>query len=186
MKRYYGRFLIAALALISVASLAQSLAPTRPSSEQVELSKAEEWVLSQGTEESIAAELAAILGLGSDRLPVRLKSFRTSDGVSHTFAVSTNPSQKAIVLSALKTMEDKMKIYSVGTAWLTDRSGILHETIRVDASGARIVSNTSRAAEFTDTKAFFIKGLTAASPTTSSSPSPRMSATAARGKEKPR
>src|SRR6266516_3162590 len=180
MKTYYGRFLIAALALISVASLAQSLAPTRPSSEQVELSKAEEWVLSQGTEESIAAELAAILGLGSDRLPVRLKSFRTKDGVSHTFAVSTNPSQKAIVLSALKTIEDKMKIYSVGTAWLTDRSGILHETIRVDASGARIVSNTSRAAEFTDTKALFIKRLKAASPTTSSSPSPRMSATAAK------
>src|SRR6266487_3405977 len=183
MKRYYGRFLIAALALISVASLAQSLAPTRPSSEQVELSKAEEWVLSQGTEESIAAELAAILGLGSDRLPVRLKSFRTKDGVSHTFAVSTNPSQKAIVLSALKTIEDKMKIYSVGTAWLTDRSGILHETIRVDASGARIVSNTSRAAEFKDTKAFFIKRLKAASTTTSSSPSPGTSATAAGGKE---
>jgi len=180
MKRYYGRFLIAGLALISVASLAQSLAPTRPSSEQVELSKAEEWVLSQGTEESIAAELAAILGLGSDRLPVRLKSFRTKDGVSHTFAVSTNPSQKAIVLSALKTIEDKMKIYSVGTAWLTDRSGILHETIRVDASGARIVSNTSRAAEFTDTKAFFIKKLEATAPITSSSPSPRMSATAAK------
>ncbi len=186
MKKHYGRFLIAALALISVASFAQNPAPTPPFADQTELSKVEEWVLSQGTVESIAAELAAILGLGSDRLPVRLKSFRTSDGVSHTFAVSTNPSQKAIVLSALKTMEDKMKIYSVGTAWLTDRSGILHETIRVDASGARIVSNTSRAAEFTDTKAFFIKGLTAASPTTSSSPSPRMSATAARGKEKPR
>src|SRR6266487_1886065 len=183
MKRYYGRFLIAGLALISVASLAQSLAPTRPSSEQVELSKAEEWVLSQGTEESIAAELAAILGLGSDRLPVRLKSFRTKDGVSHTFAVSTNPSQKAIVLSALKTIEDKMKIYSVGTAWLTDRSGILHETIRVDASGARIVSNTSRAAEFTDTKAFFIKKASATAPGITSSPSPRTSATAARRKE---
>src|SRR5206468_6551329 len=180
MKRYYSKFLIAALALISVASLAQSLAPTRPSSEQVELSKAEEWVLSQGTQESIAPELAAILGLGSDRLPVRLKSFRTPDGVSHTFAVSTNPSQKAIVLSALKTIEDKMTIYSVGTAWLTDRSGILHETIRVDASGATVVSNTSRAAEFKDIKAFFIKRLKAASPTTSSSPSPRTSATAAR------
>src|SRR5204862_6093440 len=169
---------IAALALISVASLAQN-----PDPNQTELSKVEEWVLSQGTVESIAAELAAILGLGSDRLPVRLKSFRTKDGVSHTFAVSTNPSQKAIVISALKTIEDKMTIYSVGTAWLTDRSGILRETIRVDASGASVVPNTSRAAEFTDTKASFIKRLKAASPTTSSSPSPRMSATAARGKE---
>src|SRR5438093_10451679 len=183
MKRYYSKFLIAALALISVASLAQSLAPTRPSSEQVELSKAEEWVLSQGTEESIAAELAAILGLGSDRLPVRLKSFRTKDGVSHTFAVSTNPSQKAIVLSALKTIRDNMKIYSVGTAWLTDRSGILHETIRVDASGARVLPNNSRAAEFTNIKAFFVKKLEAASPSISSSPSPGTSATAAGGKQ---
>ncbi len=183
MKKHYGRFLIAALALISVASLAQNPAPTPPYPGQAELFKVEEWVLSQGIVESIAPELAAILGLGSDRLPVKLKSYRTSNGVSHTFAVSTNPSQKAIVISALKTIADKMQIYSVGTAWLTDRSGILHETIRVDASGASVVSNTSRAAEFTDTKAFFIKRLKAASPTTSSSPSPRMSATAARGKE---
>src|SRR5204863_2211433 len=114
---------------------------------------------------------------------VKLKSFRTSDGVSRTFAVSTNPVQKGIVLSALKTIKDNAKIYSVGTAWRTDRSGILHQTIRVDASGASVVSNTSRAAEFKDTKASFIKRLKASSPTTSSSPSPRMSATAARGKE---
>ncbi len=183
MKRQYGRFLIVALALTAGALLAQNSAPTAPYSDQAELSKAEEWVLSQGTVESIAAELAAIFGLGSDRLPVRLKSFRTSDGVSHTFAVGTNPSQKAIVISALKTIRDNMKIYSVGTAWLTDRSGILHETIRVDGSGASVVSNSSRAAEFKDTKAFFVKKLKAASLTTSSSPSPRTSATAAGGKE---
>src|SRR5207247_4237574 len=130
---------------------------------QGELAEVEEWVCSQGAVESIAAEIAAILGLGSDRLPVRVKSFRTSDGVSHTFAVSTNPSQKGIVLSALKTIEDKMKIYSVGTAWLTDRSGILHQTIRVDASGATVVSNTSRAVEFNDPKAFYIHHLDATS-----------------------
>src|SRR6266480_1270621 len=177
MKRHYGKFLIAALALIPVALLAQNPAPTPSHPDQAELSKVEEWVLSQGTVESIAAELAAILGLGSDRLPVRLKSFRTSDGVSRTFAVSTNPSQKAIVFSALKTIVDKMQIYSVGTAWLTDRSGILHETIRVDASGASVVSNSSRAAEFKDTKAFFLKKLEAASPTISSLPSPNTSAT---------
>src|SRR5882724_1391683 len=183
MKRYYGKFLITALTLIAISLLAQSPAPTSPFAGQAELSKVEEWVLSQGTAESIAPELAAILGLGSDRLPVRLKSFRTKDGVSHTFAVSTNPSQKAIVISALKTMVDKMKIYSVGTAWLTDKSGILHETIRVDASGASVVSNTSRAAEFKDTKAFFVKKLEATNPTITSPPAPRMSATAARGKE---
>src|SRR5438094_4131011 len=183
MKRYYGKFLIAALALIPVALLSQNPAPTPSHPDQAELSKVEEWVLSQGTRESIAPELAAILGLGSDRLPVKLKSFRTSDGVSHTFAVSTNPSQKAIVISALKTIVDKMQIYSVGTAWLTDRSGILHETIRVDASGARVLPDNARAAEFNNIKAFFIKRLKAASPTTSSSPSPRMSATAAGGKE---
>ena len=178
MKKHYARFLIAALALISVASLAQN-----PDLNQTELSKVEEWVLSQGTVESIAPELAAILGLGSDRLPVKLKSFRTSDGVSRTFAVSTNPSQKGIVLSALKTIVDKMQIYSVGTAWLTDRSGILHETIRVDASGASVVPNTSRAAEFTNIKAFFVKKLEATAPSITSSPSPRISATAARGKK---
>jgi len=183
VKRHYGKFLIATLSLIGVALLAQNPAPTPPFAGQAELSKVEEWVFSQGAVESIAAEIAAILGLGSDRLPVRVKSFRTSDGVSHTFAVSTNPSQKGIVLSALKTIEDKMKIYSVGTAWLTDRSGILHQTIRVDASGATVVSNTSRAVEFNDTKAFFVKKLEAASPTTSSSPSPGTSATAAGGKE---
>src|SRR5947207_15398949 len=183
MKRHYGKFLIATLSLIGVALLAQNPAPTPPYSDQAELSKVEEWVLSQGTVESIAPELAAILGLGSDRLLVRVKSLRTSDGVSRTFAVRTNPSQKAIVISALKTMEDKMKIYSVGTAWLTDRSGILHQTIRVDASGARVVSNTSRAAEFKDTKAFFLKKLEAASPTISSSSSPGISATPAGGKQ---
>jgi hypothetical protein len=164
VKRHYGKFLIATLPLISVALLAQSPAPTPPYSGQAELSKVEEWVLSQGTVESIAAELAAILGLGSDRLPVRLKSFRTKDGVSLTFAVSTNPSQRGIVLSALKTIVDKMQIYSVGTAWLTDRSGILHQTIRVDASGARVVSNSSHAAEFRDIKAFFVKKLSNPSP----------------------
>src|SRR5206468_10194587 len=183
MKKHYCRFLIAASALITISSLAQNPTPTPFYSGQAELSKVEEWVRSQGNVESIAAEIAAILGLGSDRLPVRVKSFRTSDGVSRTFAVSTNPSQKGIVLSALKTIEDKMKIYSVGTAWLTDRSGILHETIRVDASGARVLPDNARAAEFKDTKAFFVKKLEAASPTTSSSPSPRISATAARGKD---
>jgi len=76
-----------------------------------------------------------------------------------------------------------MQIYSVGTAWLTDRSGILRETIRVDASGASVVPNTSRAAEFKDTKAFFVKKLEATAPSITSSPSPRISATAARGKK---
>src|SRR5436309_7079083 len=177
MKRHYGKFLIATLSLIGVALLAQNPAPRPPYSDQAELSKVEEWVLSQGTVESIAAELAAILGLGSDRLPVKLKTFRTPDGVSRTFAVSTNPSQKGIVLSALKTIKDNAKIYSIGTAWLTDRSGTLRQTIAVDASGARVLPDNSRAVEFKNIKAFFVKKLEAASPTTSSSPSPRMSAT---------
>jgi hypothetical protein len=172
MKKNLARFFIAALVLIPIALLAQGLAPTRPYSEEAELSKVEEWVFSQGTVESIAAELAAILGLGSDRLPVKLKSFRDSSGVSHAFAVSTNPTQKGIVLSALKTMEDsKMEIYSVGTAWLTDRSGTLHRTIELNASGGRIVSNSSHAAEFKDIKAFFLKKLQATTPTATSSPS---------------
>ena len=172
MKRHYGKFLIAILSLIGVALLAQTPAPTPPYSGETELSKVEEWVLSQGTVESIAPELAAILGLGSDRLPVRLKSFLTTDGINLAFAVSTNPKQKGIVISALKTMTDKMEIYSVGTAWLTDKSGILHQTIRVDASGAKVVPNNSRAAEFNDIKAFFLKKLKATNPTTTSSPSP--------------
>src|SRR6266480_5181699 len=183
MKRHYGRFLIAALALIPVALLAQNPAPTPHFSDQTELSKVEEWVLSQGVAESIAPELAAILGLGSDRLPVKLKSYRTSDGISLAFAVSTNPKQEGIVLSALKTIADKMKIYSVGTAWLTDRSGTLRRTIAVDASGARVLPDSSRAAEFNNIKAFFVKKLEATGPTITSSPSPRMSATAARGKK---
>jgi len=183
MKRYYGRFLIAASAFIPIALLAQSLAPTPSYSGQAELSKVEEWVLSQGTEDSIAAELAAILGVGSDRLPVKLKSYRTSDGINLAFAVSTNSRQKGIVLSALKTIADKMKIYSVGTAWLTDRSGTLRRTIAVDASGARVLPDSSRAAEFKNIKVFFVKKLEATGSTITSSPSPRMSATAARGKK---
>ena len=178
VKRHYGKLLFAALALIPAALLAQNPAPTPRYSEQAELSKVEELVLSQGTEESIAPELAAILGLGSDRLPVRLKSFRTTEGISLTFAVSTNPKQEGIVISALKTIADKMEIYSVGTAWLTDRSGTLRQTIAVDASGARVLPNNSHAAKFKDTKAFFIKKLQATSPTTTLSPSPRISATA--------
>jgi hypothetical protein len=180
MKKQYGKFLIAVLGLIPVALLAQSLAPTPSYPDQVELSKVEEWVLSQGTEESIAPELAAILGLGSDRLPVKLKSYRTSGGINLTFAVSTNPKQGGIVLSALKTVVDKMKIYSVGTAWLTDRSGTLRQTIAVDASGARILPNSSRAAEFKNIKALFVKKLQATAPTTILSPSPRISATPAK------
>jgi len=165
------------LVLIPIALLAQNLAPTPHFADQAELSKVEEWVLSQGIAESIAPELAAILGLGSDRLPVKLKAFRTSDGTNLAFAVSTNPKQEGIVISALKTMTDKTQIYSVGTAWLTDRSGTLHQTIQVDASGARVVPDNSRAAEFTDIKAFFVKKLKATAPATSSSPSSRKSAT---------
>jgi hypothetical protein len=180
MKRHYGRFLIAALALVPVAPLAQSLAPTPPSSGQAELSKVQEWVLSQGAVESIAPELAAILGLGSDRLPVKLKSYRDSSGISRAFAVSTNPKQEGIVLSALKTMQANTQIYSVGTAWLTNRSGTLRRTIQIDASGARVVPNNSRAAEFKDIKDFFLKKLKATSTTTSSSPSSRKSATPAK------
>ena len=180
LKRHYGNSLIAVLALIAGALLAQSPAPTLPSN-QGELAKVDEWVLSQGTVESIAPELAAILGVGSDRLPVKLKSFPTPNGIDRAFAVSTNPKQKGIVISALKTIADKMKIYSVGTAWLTDRSGTLRRTIQVDASGARVVPNNSRAAEFKDIKAFFVKKLEATGSTISSSPSPRKSAPPAKG-----
>jgi len=194
MKKNLAKFFIAALVrstlfvfVISLAAItlkAQELAPTSPYSDQAELSKVEEWVTSQGAVESIAAEIAATLGLGSDRLAVKLKSFRTSDGISRAFAVSTNPNQKGIVLSALKTIEDnKMKIYSLGTAWLTDRSGTLHRTLELDASGVRVVSNSSHAAEFKDIKAFFLKKLQATTPTTTASPSPSISATAAGGKE---
>jgi hypothetical protein len=180
VKRHYSKLLFAALALLPAALLAQNLAPTPHSSDQAELSKVEEWVTSQGTVESIAPELAAILGVGSDRLPVKIKSFPTPNGINRTFAVSTNPVQKGIVLSALKTIRDNIKIYSVGTAWLTDRSGTLHRTIQVDASGARVVPNNSRAAEFNDMKAFFVKKLEATNPTTSSPPSPRKSAPSAK------
>jgi len=182
-KKNLARSFVAALVLIPIALLAQSLAPTPPHSGQAELSKVEEWVLSQGAVESIAPELAAILGVGSDRLPVKLKSYRTTDGISLAFAVSTNLKQEGIVLSALKTVADKMKIYSVGTAWLTDRSGSLRRTIAVDASGARVIPDSSRASEFKNIKAFFVKKLQATSPSTASSPSPRMSATAAGGKK---
>ena len=159
--------------LAAITLKAQSLAPTSAYPDQAELSKVEEWVLSQGAEASIAAEIAASLGLGSNRLPVKLKSFRTSnDGISHAFAVSTNPIQKGIILSALKTIEDnKMKIYSLGTAWLTDRSGTLHRTLEVNASGVRVVSNDSHAAEFKDIKAFFVKKLQATTPATTLPPS---------------
>ena len=178
MKRHYSKLLFAALALIPSALLAQNLAPTPRYSDQAELSKVEEWVLSQGIAESIAPELAAILGLGSDRLPVKLKAFRTSDGTNFAFAVSTNPKQEGIVISALKTMTDKTEIYSEGTAWLTDRSGTLRQTIAVDGFGARVLPNSSRAAKFKDMKAFFIKKRQATNPTSNLSPSPRISATA--------
>jgi hypothetical protein len=178
-KKNLARSFVAALVLIPIALLAQNPAPT-PHSDQAELSKVEEWVLSQGTVESIAPELAAILGVGSDRLPVKLKSFPTPNGIDRAFAVSTNPNQKGIVVSALKTIKDNIKIYSVGTAWLTDRSGSLRRTIAVDATGARVVPNNSRAAEFKELKAFFVKKLEATAPTTSSPPSPRKSATPAK------
>lgn len=181
LKRHYRKLLFAALALIPGALLAQNPSPTPPSSNQAELAKVEEWVLSQGTAESIAPELAAILGLGSDRLPVKLKAFRTSDSLNLALAVSTNPKQEGIVISALKTMADKTKIYSVGTAWLTDTSGTLRQTIAVDAFGAKVLPNNSHAAKFEVIKDFFIKKLTATTaPTTSSPPSPRKSATPAK------
>jgi hypothetical protein len=183
VKKHYSKLLFAALALIPVALLGQNLAPTPRFSDQAELSKVEEWVLSQGVTESIAPELAAILGLGSDRLPVRLKAFRTTEGIDFTFAVSTNPSQKGIVISVLKIMTDKMEIYSVGTAWLTDRSGTLRQTIAVDGFGARVLPNSSRAAKFKDIKDFFIKERQATNSTTPLSPSPRISPTPASGKK---
>jgi hypothetical protein len=183
VKKYTSKLLLVAVALIPGALLGQNLAPTPHSSEQGELSKVEEWVLSQGITQSIAPELAAILGLGSDRLPVKLKAFRTTEGIDLAFAVSTNPKQEGIVISALKTMTDKTEIYSVGTAWLTDKSGTLRQTIEVNASGAKILPNSSRAAKFEDMKAFFIKKLKATSSTTTLSPSPRISPTAA-GKRK--
>ena len=183
MKKYTSKLLLVAVALIPGALLGQNLAPTPHSSEQGELSKVEEWVLSQGITQSIAPELAAILALGSDRLPVKLKAFRTTEGIDLAFAVSTNPKQEGIVISALKTMTDKTEIYSIGTAWLTDKSGTLRQTIEVNASGAKILPNSSRAAKFEDMKAFFIKKLKATSSTTTLSPSPRISPTAA-GKRK--
>jgi hypothetical protein len=183
VKKHCSKLLFLALALIPTVLAAQDLTPTPQHSEQAELSKVEAWVLSSGTEQSIAPELAAILGLGSDRLPVKLKAFRTTDGADLTFAVSTDPQQEGIVISALKTMAEKTKIYSVGNAWLTDRSGTLRQTIKVDASGAKIVPNESRAAKFKDLKDFFIKKSQSANPSITSSPSPKKSATAPRGKQ---
>ena len=182
VKRHYSKLLFVALALIPAALLAQNLAPTPHFADQAELSKVEEWVLSQGIVQSIAPELAAILGLGSDRLPVKLKAFRTTDDVHLAFAVSTNSKQEGIVISALKTMTDKTEIYSVGTAWLTDRSGTLRQTIAVDGFGAKVLPNSSRAAKFKDMKNFFIKKLQATNPTTPLSPSPRISPTAKSGR----
>src|SRR5437870_6351161 len=179
MKRHYGKFLISASALVAISLLAQSPSPTPPYSDQAELSKVEEWVLSQGAEESIAPELAAILGLGSDRLPVKVKSYLVANGVNDAFAVSTNPSQKGIVLSALKTVAEKLQLYSVGLAWLTDRSGTIRRTIQIDASGARILPNNSHAAEFKNLKALFVKKVEADGSINTSLPSPRTSATAA-------
>jgi hypothetical protein len=184
VKRHYSKLLFVALALIPATLLAQNLAPTPNYSGQAELSKVEEWVLSQGIVQSIAPELAAILGLGSDRLPVKLRAFRTPDGIDIAFAVSTNPKQQGIVISALKTMTDKTEIYSVGTAWLTDRSGTLRQTIAVDGFGAKVLPNSSRAAKFKDIKDFFIKKLQGTNATTTLSPSPRISATAASGKKR--
>lgn len=178
-KRHYGKLLFAALPLIPFALFAQNPASTLPSN-QAELAKVEEWVLSQGNVESIAPEMAAIFGLGSDRLPVKVKSFRTSNGIDDAFAVSTNAAETGIVLSALKTMANSRQIYFVGNAWLTDRSGNLRSTIYIDASGAKVVPNNSRAAEFNDIKAFFVKKLKAANSTTGLSPSPRKSATPAK------
>ena len=102
--------------------------------------------------------------------------------ISHLLSAPI-PSQNGIVISVLKTMTDKTEIYSVGTAWLTDRSGTLRQTIAVDGFGARVLPNSSRAAKFKDIKAFFIKKLQATNPTTTLSPSPRISATAVGGKE---
>ena len=180
VKRHYSKLLFAALAVIPAALLAQNPTPTPSYREQAELSKVQEWVLSQGITESIAPELAAILGLGSDRLPVKLKAFRTSDGTNFAFAVSTNPKQEGIVISVLKTMAERTEIYSVGTAWLTDRSGTLRQTIAVDGYGATVLPNNSRAAKFKDIKDFFIKKLKTTNPTISLSPSPRISATPAK------
>jgi hypothetical protein len=50
----------------------------------------------------------------------------------------------------------------------------------VDASGAKVLPNNSRAAEFGDIKAFFVKKLKATDPATNSSPSPRKAATPAK------
>lgn len=185
VKRVYSKLLFSAVALIPSALLSQNLAPTPRHAEHAELSRVEEWVLSQGTEESIAPELAAILGLGSDRLPVKLKSYLTKDGINLAFAVSTNVKQEGIVISALKTMTEKTEIYSVGTAWLTDRSGTLRQTIAVDASGAKVLPNSSHSARFQDMKAFFIKKFQASMPTITLSPSPTISATL-RGREETR
>src|ERR1041385_1719753 len=102
MPKLYIKLVLVALALIPIALLGQNLAPTQPSSAQAELSKVEEWVLAQGTAESIAPELAAILGLGSDRLPVKIKSFPTKEDINLTFAVSKNPKQEGFVISVLK------------------------------------------------------------------------------------
>jgi hypothetical protein len=53
----------------------------------------------------------------------------------------------------------------------------------VDASGAKVLPNSSRAAKFKDMKDFFIKKRQATNPTTTLSPCPRISATAVGEKE---
>ena len=182
LKRHHNKLLFAAFALTPVALLAQSLAPTPLYSEQAELSKVEEWVLSQGTEQSIAPELAAILGLGSDRLPVKVKLYVVANGVNQAFAVSTNPKQEGIVISALKTIAEQ-------DGNLFRRHCLAYGQIRNSSpndSGRCFWRQSSSKqlsrAEFKNIKAFFVKKVQATSPSNTPSPSPRISATAREGK----
>jgi hypothetical protein len=143
LKRHYSKLLFAALALIPVALLAQNPAPTPRYSDQTELSKVEEWVLSQGTGDSIAPELAAIFGLGSDRLPVRLKSFRTTGDISYTFAVS-NSRRREKRKQMTKSSQPTQQYFEITPIWVQASGKGLQQLSTIKSSVRKFLVKSSR------------------------------------------
>ena len=108
------------------------------------LQRGQDWVLTNGKMTALPAQVSGLLGLtdGRTEYAVKLKAWQDdNDSTFHYFFVGT-AADPSIVL----TFKAADKSYSIN--WRTDATGKLISTAYSDATGTRVVPNSSYSTQF--------------------------------------
>lgn len=105
------------------------------------------WLLSEGKEKTLAADIARALGY-SDPVSIKQKGYQSDDGMKHFAMINTQKTNELILVYQTAA--------SVGYVWRTDRAGKLLVTVKTGGGSATQVDNSAAAADFEAQKSYFI------------------------------